>query len=220
MYELPAGIEIPELTTTVNARNLLLAEYGVRAYQRDRDAFAWLYEYYQKPLGKYLMLLVSDRETARDLYQETFVRLWQHISNVNNIPYIDMHERFRRLLYRIARNLAIDYLRHTRKIEFLPLPEETSQKFKLLSMEGHEEQVCEQIPIEEALAAMSPQYRICWLLQVQWKYTQREIAEALGISEKAVSTNVMRAYKQLRKIYKNIMDDNPPTNKKGGKRNG
>jgi hypothetical protein len=51
---------------------------------------------------------------------------------------------------------------------------------------------------------VSPQYRVCVLLQNVWGYSQREIAETLKITEKAVSSNVSRGHKQLRMAYQNM----------------
>ena len=45
---------------------------------------------------------------------------------------------------------------------------------------------------------------MCVLLQDVWGYSQREIAETLAISEKAVSSNVSRGHKQLRTAYQNM----------------
>jgi RNA polymerase sigma-70 factor (ECF subfamily) len=206
----------------VGRRPTPLAELLARA--KEHPFFAMLYDYYQEPLGKRLRNLVGDKETAVDLYQETFLRAWVHFSQ----PEVDPQEivqRFEPWIYSVAKNLAFDYYRSKRRIDFLPLPESEpngSKEYALsarLSVTGHEDLVCDLLCLEEALAAMSPQYRVCLMLQVQWGYSQLEIGRALGISVKAVSTNVSRGFTQLRKIYKEMMSDQPTKKaKKGGRK--
>jgi RNA polymerase sigma-70 factor, ECF subfamily len=196
---------------------MTLAEVVARACEGDREAFARLYMRYKKPLGKRLMALVNDQETAYDLYQETFIRIWENRRKLRRIPFTTIVERFEPWLYRIARNLAVDYLRHSRKFTFLSYEEDISDEgifepptpglAKYLGIPGHEDQVCDLLCLKEALAKMSPKYRTCLLLQVHWGYSQQEIAKVLEISAEAVSTNVSRGYRQLRTIYMNMMSD-------------
>lgn len=188
------------------------------ACQKNSQAFGALYERYKEPIIRRLTLLVSDRETALDLCQETFVRAWQSVSP-------DIASRFERWLYKIAYHLAIDYLRHKRRIMFLPLPEDgqdgPTDYGQSLHQEvtGQEDRIVAFLFLQEAFAAMSPQYRVCMQLKFQEKYTIWEIAQTLDISEKAVSANISRGYTQLRKIYTHMMGDGHETSKGGNKRN-
>lgn len=182
------------------------ADIATRACQKDGDAFTQLYGYYRRPIGKRLMALVNNVETARDLYQDTFLRAWQYATPT-------IADGFEPWLYRVARNLAVDHIRHAGKFTFVPLPsEELSQDepypdksrehlFEALSWNWSEDQIIELLMLEEIIAAMSPQYRACLLLQWHWGLKQREIAERLDITERTVSSNVSQAYKQFAKLY-------------------
>jgi len=167
----------------------------------DEEAFTRLFEHYKGPLGSRLYHLVNDQEAAYDLYQEVFITVFKEFRKKAPIP------NFQPWLYHVARNKAIDYLRHRNQLEFIPLPEpkiddpEDYALASLLREEGHEERICERECIKQALAEMSPQYRICVLLQEEWGYSQKEIASILGITEKAVSSNVTRGRKQLHTAY-------------------
>jgi RNA polymerase sigma-70 factor, ECF subfamily len=197
-----------------------------RLYQKDWAAFEVLYEYYKVPLGKRLLYLIGDQETAYDLYQETFVRVLRYFSGLSGVPAGATYESFEPWLYRIARNCAIDYYRHTKKFEFLQSHEDslfepkTHSLAEYFSIAGHEEQVCDLLCLKEALAEMSPKYRDCLLLQYHWGFSQREIAEVLDISVKTVSTNVRRGSVQLRKIYADMMNGQPTIRKGGRKQHG
>ncbi len=177
----------------------------MKAYDGDPYAFEILYESYKKPLGKRLMNLTGNEEVAFEIYQETLFRMWIWLSKRRHISAPTLGY-FERTLYCIARNLAFDHLRHIKNFEFVSLPESEPngpKEYALagrLSQAGHEERVCEMLYLRQALACMSPQYRTCLLLQVEWGYSQREIAESLAISETTVSSNVSRGYKQLHTI--------------------
>lgn len=181
----------------------MVSEHGNRA------AFSMLYERYKGPLGKYLLALVSNQEIAYELYQETFIRVWRAFKEGKSIPN-EIGDNFDRWLFTIAKHIAIDFIRR-RKFKSEPLPE-----FVASSEAGHEDRVCDREILAKALAAMSPQYRTCMLFQVHWGLTQREIAEKLGISEKTVSTNVKRGYRQFREIYMAIVSNSNPA--KGAQR--
>ena len=103
-------------------------------------------------------------------------------------------------LYRVATNRAIDYLRH-KKLIFTPLPDsEAYPQFAELLVEGHEDRICNLDWLQEAIAAMSPQYRMCVLLDY-YGYTHKQIAAQLGIAEKTVSANASHAKTQLQRKY-------------------
>lgn len=186
-------------TGTSGSEHLAIAV--VMAKAGDEDSFTCLFEYYRGPLVKRLCNLVRDQEAAYDLYQEVFFTVFKEFKKKTSIP------DFQRWLYLVARNRAIDYLRRNKQLEFVSLPEmkpddpEAYALSGLLREDGLEDQVVEREYLRQTLAEMSPQYRICVLLQEEWGYSQKEIAGMLGITEKAVSSNVTRGRKQLHIIY-------------------
>ncbi|MDQ2714222.1 MAG: RNA polymerase sigma factor [Chloroflexota bacterium] len=190
----------------------MLKEIVERACAKDRLAFGSLYELYKEPLGKRLAYLIGDKDVAYELYQEMFIHFWKRLP-------IPPPLNFEAWLYRIARNAAFDYLRHVKRLEFLPLLEQEDAgssgypNGETLSETGFEERVCELICIQQALMKMSPQYRICVLLQDLWGYSQQEIAASLGIRESAVSANISRGHKQLRAAYWKMMHEQPALRK-------
>ncbi|MDQ6662751.1 MAG: RNA polymerase sigma factor, partial [Chloroflexota bacterium] len=166
-----------------------LREAVQRAKNRDHAAFTLLYQHYKSLIWKRLIYLVGNKEIVYDLFQETFLRAW------NKLPELRDEAQFGSWLSRIAANSAIDYLRHEKKIQFLSLPEDNSDEyvsFLMPTIAGPEEHISEAECIAQALAQMSPRYRICVLLQDQWGFSQREIAEILQISPKGVSAYVSR----------------------------
>jgi RNA polymerase sigma-70 factor (ECF subfamily) len=180
-----------------------LVEIVRRAQARDHAAFENLYQHFKTSIWRRLTSLVGEKEVVNDLFQETFLRAW------NGLPGTSSDLQFGPWLRRIAANAAIDYLRHNARMEFFPLTgadQEESQSL-LPQVAGPEAGVSERECIEQALSAMLPRYRICVLLQDQWGFSQREIAQLLSITEKSVSSYISRGRVQLRQIYVRLSVD-------------
>lgn len=152
-----------------------------------------LYQDYQRPLLAYLMRLVSDRETAEDLCQETFIKVlrgWsQHDPNASTAAW----------LYRIATNTAYDHLRRRRRIRFMPLLEIEPPPGDATSMETR---LDEGEPVWTALAQLPPLYRVPLMLHTCEGRSTQEIADVLGCSNSAVKTRLFRARERFRQVYR------------------
>ncbi len=72
----------------------------------DLDAFEVLFNRYQPILVRSVAYHLRDTESAHDIVQETFLRVWQHRGTLN--PSLS----FQALVYRIGYNLMRDALRH------------------------------------------------------------------------------------------------------------
>ncbi|GCE24241.1 sigma-70 family RNA polymerase sigma factor [Dictyobacter kobayashii] len=175
-----------------------LAALVRRAQARDQLAFEALYQRHKAFIWRRLYSLVGEKEDVNDLFQETFLRAW------NGLPGTSADLQFGPWLKRIAANVAIDYLRHKVIIEFFPFEDDTHEEFQARLPQIVDPQICvsEKECIEQALAAMLPRYRMCVLLQDQWGFSQREIAQLLSITEKCVSSYICRGRIQVRQLYK------------------
>lgn len=74
--------------------------------KKDDRAFTLLYDMYSKSLFSVISNLVSDREEAEDVLQESFVKIWKNIETYN-----DSKGRLYTWMLNITRNTAIDKLR-------------------------------------------------------------------------------------------------------------
>jgi RNA polymerase sigma-70 factor (ECF subfamily) len=74
----------------------------------DEAAFSEFYGRHRRPLFAFLLSLVRERETAEELFQETFFAF------LRSLDRLDERESYRPLLARTARNLAFDWLRRRR----------------------------------------------------------------------------------------------------------
>lgn len=169
-----------------------------RACAREQQAFAILFEHYKTKICTYITRLVRHEGVALDLTQETFFKAWLALPNLHNPA------SFKSWLYRIATCEAHAYLRHRRSINHLPWEEDgTSPTPTCFIIDGPEKQVEEAELTKWLLAQLPLQHRTCLLLQIEG-FTQREIAELVGITEKNVSVCISRAREQCRRIRRHL----------------
>ncbi len=86
-----------------------------RVCQRDADAFEALCERYSAPLRRHLLGMLRDADAAEDLLQETLLRAWIHAAQW------DGRGTPRAWLFRVATNLALNYVRTLRRRRQQPL---------------------------------------------------------------------------------------------------
>jgi len=171
----------------------------VRALQAgDESALNELIRKYQEPLFRFICRYTGDEETARDLLQETFVRLYFGIRRFKP------RARFVTWLYSIAMNLCRDYARSkqrrmsyaTESLDVSDLHRKVpADRGPVADVESRERLANLQKAIEE----LPHDLRTTLLLFAVEGRSQQECAELLGVSAKAVETRVYRARKILEK---------------------
>jgi RNA polymerase sigma-70 factor (ECF subfamily) len=151
-----------------------------------------LYEEYQRPVLAYLTRLVSDRETAEDLCQETFIKAMRGWEGR------DPSASVAAWIYRIATNTAYDFLRRRRRIRFMSLIDGDSPPSGAHSMESR---LDEEEPVQQALAQLPAMYRLPLVLHSCEGRSTQEIADAMGVSNSAIKTRLFRARERFREVY-------------------
>lgn len=75
----------------------------------DREAeFGRLYEAHRAVVHAYFTGRTCEPASAADLMQEVFLRVWQHLDKLRNMP----DDRRRAWIFTVARNLSVDAHRH------------------------------------------------------------------------------------------------------------
>jgi RNA polymerase sigma-70 factor, ECF subfamily len=155
-----------------------------------------LYDREQTPLKRYVAMLGIDAETARDIVQEGFLKLHEHLLAGGD------QSNLRAWLYRVvhnnARNRQVSFgARNTGRLEDLtpaasPLAKDPTAEEELLAKERNER-------LRRAMGKLSEPQRSCLVLRTQGlKY--REIAEALDLSISTVGENIQRGLERLRDV--------------------
>ena len=72
-------------------------------------AFEEILFLYEKEIFYYILRMVNHYHDAQDITQETFLKLYEHITRV------DEEKKIRPLIYKIAQNATYDWLRKKKK---------------------------------------------------------------------------------------------------------
>ncbi len=143
------------------------------------EQFDALYSRYARTLYDYFVGRTSDVELARDLVQETCVRLWRSLVEVNQLP----EARQRAWLFTVARNLVIDAYRARASstarhdaVAALRLPAESTAPPADADL-GADENLRE---LDGAIARLADPLREVLVLHVLGDRNSTEIGEILG----------------------------------------
>lgn len=95
-------------------------ELMARICQRDAEAFEVLSRRYRESIYRHILALMHDASAAEDLVQEVFLRIWTHAEQWHGDGTLHAW------LFRIATNLALNYLRSVqrRRQQALELPDD------------------------------------------------------------------------------------------------
>lgn len=158
---------------------------------------------YQKFYGKMLGLCMrysKDREEARDILQDGFIKVFSNIKNYGG------NGSFEGWIRRIITNTAIDFYRKHKNSNVDTSSEFVESSGEILTDEGDNDPEYIDISTQEVLSAvqkLSPAYRTVFSLYAIDGFTHKEIAEKLGISEGTSKSNLAKAKLNLRKAFQN-----------------
>ena len=169
-----------------------------RAVSGDRQSFGMLYERYLEQIYRFIYFRVSHQQEAEDLTEEVFMRVWQSLPRMKKDAEI---QNFRSWVYRITRNLVIDYYRkrgaQSRGAdtgidkdallqEDLPLPEEAVQS-------GEESQ-----QLLAAVNRLDALQREVLLHRFVNGYSHAQTASLMGLRENNIRVLQYRALKKVK----------------------
>lgn len=154
-----------------------------------KDKFEVLYLKYRKQMKRIAYRILGDEHLAEDAVHNAFIKI---ISNLEKFNEIDCQQT-RNLIVIIIRSVSIDMYRKRNK-EF----ENTDTSERELSVKTDFSAV-EVSDILKGIEALPQIYRDVLLLKIEYGYTDREIANLLGIKVDTVSKRLERARKQLEK---------------------
>ncbi len=158
-----------------------------------RREFEAAYEELVDPLFRYFLYRLGDRDKARDLAQETFMRAWDYRRKGGVI------RELKPFLYTTAGNLFKNELRGRKPVVSLDTMLEAGAEFT--SDAVPEEEKADARLVLERLAGLKPPDRELLTLRYVDGLSTKEIADALGKKENAVSVALHRALGRLRALY-------------------
>lgn len=173
-----------------------------RAADRDMEAFAELMRRHQNHVHALAWRLTGNREDARDLAQEAFLRAWNSLGGFRGDAAFGtwMH----RIVVNLARNLHRDRTRKGRDREVAagnPFDEDAPMREAVsgpsASPAGHAEAGELREALERCLGGLTPEYREAFALRVHGDMDYAAIAEALDCPVGTVKSRISEARRRL-----------------------
>jgi len=170
-------------------------ELVARLQRNDRVAYEYLYDNYSAALYGVIHRIVLNDETASDVLQDAFVKIWNGISS-----YDPKKGKLFTWMLNISRNMAID---KTRSKDFNNNQKNQSTEI-VVNQIGRlktDDLKPEHIGLAELIEKLDPNEKFLIDLMYFKGYTQSEIAEEYNIPLGTVKTRLRSATMNLRKIF-------------------
>lgn len=159
------------------------AELTARVLNGNCDAYAGLVRRHQDRLYQLARGLGLDHDSSLDLVQDSFVKAYTRLAECRDAA------QFRFWLFRIGRNLCLDYLKNVRRrsVPISTLPDAENIATAAAS------DVDLSSTLRAALDQLPIAMREAFLLKHEFGYTYEEVAELTNASPSAVKMRVHRA---------------------------
>lgn len=149
----------------------------------------------QPGLIRYVETFVKDRETARDIVQDSFMKLHQHSDQPTA-------KGLKPWMYRVCRNAAIDHLRKEKRMTKTEIQEsQILAKTKTNPAETIEQQDTFRVVMSEVAMLSSNQQEVL-RLKFQSGFSYQEIADVTGLKLSNVGVLLHTAISKLREKLK------------------
>jgi len=173
----------------------------VELYQQgNENCLTFLIERHQKRIFSAILFLVNDRETAEDIFQDTFVKV---INTLKRGAYNE-EGKFLPWVLRIGHNLVIDHFRRNQRMPLVHDKEDYSiiESLKLTDENAQDKMMREQIYKEVRLLVeeLPFEQKEVVILRHFADMSFKEIADATGVSINTALGRMRYALINLRKI--------------------
>jgi RNA polymerase sigma-70 factor (ECF subfamily) len=164
-------------------------------------SFEELVRRYQRPISAYVYRMVGNYESALDLTQEIFIKVY------NSLRRYREEFKFSTWIYKIAHNSAVDHLRRTATREQSLINGSEGDQYELPiesgrpSPEQESERKERRIEIESVIRALPPNYRELIILRHSQDLTYEEIVEVTGLPLGTVKNRLFRAREMMRQQF-------------------
>jgi RNA polymerase sigma-70 factor (ECF subfamily) len=177
-------------------------ELVLRALSGREDGFEELVRRYQRPIVAYVYRMVGDYDSALDLAQEVFIKVY------NSLGRYRPEFKFSTWIYRIAHNAAIDHLRRqgSFRTEGMETEGEGGTTFekplasRSLTPEQESERRERRAEIEQVIGQLPPAYRELIVLRHSHDLSYDEIAEVTSLPLGTVKNRIFRARECMREL--------------------
>lgn len=166
----------------------------------DEESFRTIVMESQRPLYSFIVKFVADEVVARDLLQDTYIRIWKHRRRYNE------DHNFLTWALSIAANICKDYLRRNKIRKASAIDKDVLSD--LLQYDADIENVLTNQEWAAVIRALIPnigsKQRLVFTLGCLEGYDNEEIHEITGLSSSQIKSNLYAAKQKIREKLKNM----------------
>lgn len=165
--------------------------------QSDEEAYRILMARYQDYIYTLIYRMTLHRETAEDLTQEVFIKLYRSLSNFRG------DAKFKTWLYRMTVNLVTDYRRSQSRKPYEAILDKIKGWFgdRREEPEARALQKEEQETMQRLLADLPDKYRLILYLYHYKQLSYQEISDVTGLPMKTIETRLYRGKSLLKEKW-------------------
>jgi RNA polymerase sigma-70 factor (ECF subfamily) len=159
-------------------------------------AYEMLFRQHNHALCNLAYNLLRDKDAAKDVVQEVFLKLWK---NKDTLVFGDQIKHY---LFRATAHTAMNHIRFNKKIVRMDATDETLLNVRA-SSDSHEVGYKElELRVREAIDRLPARCKAIYILSRQEGLKYQEIADALNLSIKTVENQMGIALEKLRNDLK------------------
>lgn len=158
----------------------------------DKKAITLLYDNYADALYGVIKKIITDDETAQDVLQESFIKIWRYSKK-----YDASKAKLFTWLYRIAYNTAIDKVRSQKNKNGNEVQIDKSTVYKISADELNQDV----LDMKKHLDSLDEKYQIVINALFFEGMTQQEVSEELDIPLGTIKSRLKIGLRELKKIY-------------------
>ncbi len=160
----------------------------------DRLAMGQLYEIYKEAVYRKCVFFTKDHETASDLVQDCFLKLWEERER---LQYVEAPANYFQVL---CRNLILKFLSRKKNQQLIitnigALQQKSVDPYQQMANKENQQQLT--ICIEK----LTPQRKIVTYLKRHQELSNQEIAHCLGLTTETVKSHYGNALNDLKKSF-------------------
>jgi RNA polymerase sigma-70 factor (ECF subfamily) len=167
----------------------------------NETAFDYLFLAYYEKLCIYAYTVLKNKDTAEEIVQDVFVKLWEHHTELS------IETSIKAYLFRTVHNQCINYFDHL-KVQQKYSEESIRDNHEIVSPVSPDYPVANLLVqdlenrINQSIAQLPGQCQEVFLLVRYEDFSYNQVAEKLGISVNTVKTQLKRAMSRLREEFK------------------
>lgn len=140
------------------------------------------------PLSRYAYVFVKDQETAKELVQDTFLKIWERRETFSIDGSVQAY------LYRAVKNRSLNYVRDHKRFQFVTTIPDHAE----VDTSTPQNDLIDDLP--SLINNLPERCREIFLMKRMQGLSYKQISQQLSISEKTVENQMTIAFRRLREL--------------------